>query len=53
MWPGKAALLIYGIARERYTPDDFRELNQLLELEDLKVRDPEAAQEMLNRQGMD
>lgn len=50
---GKAALMVYGVMRERYSEEAFREFNDNLELADLTYRDPVAAQEMLNRRGMD
>lgn len=49
---GEAALMVWGICRERYPEERFKELNDELELHALQAVDPEAAQELLNAKGM-
>ena len=48
----QAAMMVYGIMRERMNEEDFRAFDEDLELTELAERDPEAAQEVLNAKMM-
>jgi len=44
--------MVYGICREKYSEQDFKDLDDRLELEDLIAVDPEKAQDVLNARMM-
>jgi len=46
-------MLVYTILRERMDKDAFKELEDELLIEDLKVRDPVRAQEILDKRFFD
>lgn len=50
---GEVALMVYGMLRERYDPEEFVEFERDLDFAVLEVLDPEKAQEELNRRAME
>lgn len=47
---GQASLMVYGLAREAWDHETFKEWDERLEFEELKITDPEKAQNILNQQ---
>ena len=49
---GEVALMVYGLLHEKQDPEVFAEFNSDLDFAVLRIEDPEAAQEELNRRAM-